>query len=162
MAQGFALVKKKNWARLAAKSIQAGTHVERLLVRNSRKVNLVSLWWVSSAQSPAAKRENWSLDQRDVWMWENSFRMVLHLLVVIGPGRKMQAVTVKASFLAWKKNKKTCNPEGPEGLFLQRSELQLTAERHLTTAELHADRGNRYGLATPRTETELLLEVKSR
>ena len=85
--------------------------------------------------------------------------MVLHLLVVIGSSRKMQAVTVKASFLT---KKKTCNPEGPEGLFLQRSELQLTAERHLATAELHADRGNRYGLATPRTETELLLEVKSR
>ena len=86
--------------------------------------------------------------------------MVLHLLVVIGSGRKMQAVTVKASFLTSKK--KTCNPEGPEGLFLQRSELQLTAERHLVTAELHADRGNRYGLATPRTETELRLEVRSR
>ena len=86
--------------------------------------------------------------------------MVLHLLVVIGSGRKMQAVTVKASFLTSKK--KTCNPEGPEGLFLQRSELQLTAERHLVTAELHADRGNPYGLATPRTETELRLEVRSR
>ena len=57
MAQGFALVKKKS-SRLAGKSIQAGTHVERLLVRNSRKANLVHLWWVSSGQSPAAKREN--------------------------------------------------------------------------------------------------------
>ena len=53
MAQGFVLVKKK-----FEPVIEAGTHVERLLARNSRKVNLVCLWWVSSAQSPAAMREN--------------------------------------------------------------------------------------------------------
>ena len=52
--------------------------------------------------------------------------MVLRLLVVIGSGRKMQAVKVKASL----KKKKTCNPEG---LFLQRSELQLTAEQHFNS-----------------------------